>query len=125
MSGPNRTILAFLVAPLVAASALGVLTLMSGNTDIVMILGLVLICYFYCAAPLFIMGTPIYLLLKFIGWLNFWSILATGIGIGALATLGLRFPSVPEQRDLLVFASVGALASFVFWIIWRSGDGKG
>lgn len=120
MSQGNRTILAFLIAPLVAAIALGTMPLISGQNDIVAIAILIFIFYFYCAAPLIVFGVPIYLLLKCFGWINFFSIMTTGIGLGAVAAFGLRLPSLPELRDFELFISSGALASFVFWVIWRS-----
>ncbi len=119
MTALKRTVVAFLVAPLAAAATLVLMTPMSGETDMVAILGLVPLFYLFCAAPLIIIGVPIFLLLAYFNWLNFWSIFSAGIGVAVLATFGLRFPSLPQHQDFELVVTAGAFASFVFWIIWR------
>src|ERR1700712_3544236 len=121
MLGPHRTIVAFLVAPLVAASALAAPAFIIGQADIVVTLGWIFIAYVFCAVPLIIFGTPMYLVLACLSWLNLWSILITGIAIGAISALAVRLPSGPGPRDFELFVSIGALASLVFWAIWRVG----
>ena len=119
MSESTRTIAGFLVAPFASAFMLWAAGVLWRNEDPIATLGLIPILYLFAAAPLVIVGTPIYLVLRRLDCLNVWSILVSGACIGALASIGLRLPSPPTTHDIELFACVGTLTSLVFWFIWR------
>ena len=119
MSESTRTIAGFLVAPFASAVMLWAVGVLWRNADPVATLGLIPILYLFTAAPLIVVGTPIYLVLRRFDGLNVWSILASGAGAGSLAAIGLRLPSLPTTHDIELCACVGTLTSLVFWLIWR------
>ena len=100
MSESTRTIAGFLVAPFASAFMLWTVGVLWRNADPAATLGLIPIFYLFAAAPLIVFGTPIYLVLRRLDCLNVWSILASGAGVGILASIGLRLPSPPATHDI-------------------------
>ena len=123
--GPLFTILAFLVAPLVAALCLAVISPLDGhaiNTDIEFIFGLGALFYVYALVLSSVLSVPIYLLLRKLRLIQWWSTMLAGGVIGACLLVLLNAQALITDLPLVVaWAFIGALSAFVFWLIWRVG----
>jgi ABC-type uncharacterized transport system permease subunit len=123
MSKVTAAIMGFLVAPLVSAVIGAVLTPVEGrlNLDLVSILGLLPIIYFFAALATILLGVPSFLLLLKYKLVTWWSALIVGVVAGVIVALIFKAPSHVEARDLLVMGTMGSASALAFWVIWRLG----
>lgn len=122
---PYRTVLAFLIAPIVSAGVwyvlrLGLLAVAHGTlhwrADVVALLvGAVLFGIPLAAVVTWVLGAPAYLALRRLGWLRLKVVLAAGAVLG-LVTAGL-VAARTEDSSLLhpVLAAVVGTAGAGFW----------
>jgi hypothetical protein len=107
-----------------------------------------LLCIAIAAAHVLVLGGPAYALLKWRGYVRWWSTVLTGFVLAAipvaLFTWPLRYPELKTTASfngvqtmvegtptaagwtqyahgVLFFGACGALSGFVFWLVWRQG----
>lgn len=136
MNTPRRrqaifTVAAFLVAPLVAAFGLALAGLVktdSAHINFEEVAVWTFIFYLYAAYAAFLLGLPSFLVLRRLGAIRWWSATLVGllVGVAVFAFIEPRgfsaIASVPYQAAL--WASIGGLSAFVFWLVWRQGLGS-
>ena len=116
----------FLVAPLVPALAAALTFPVSGGvvkTDIALILRLTVFFYGYAAVVPLLVAVPLFLVFRRMRLIYWWSTALVGFGIGILM---LGIVAVSSEAGFYPIATLlwgggGALAAFVFWLIWRQG----
>ena len=111
------TVVAFLLAPLVPPMVLAILSPLV--TDIGSFLKWTSIFYFYSALATTIFGIPVFLALRQFKLINVWTAILSGFFIGLVVAVCLHFPPLPAEA--IRMAVLGAIATFVFWAIWRTG----
>ena len=120
------TVMGFLIAPMIPAIALAVLTPVTGgliNTDLLSVIGLSLILYIFCMAAALFLGLPSFLFLRSYNAIRWWSAGGLGFCIGAVVEIVVRLPQlVWDFRAIAIFGSLGLLTGLVFWFIWKQGD---
>jgi hypothetical protein len=87
------------------------------NTDIVSVLGLTAVFYPYVLVLGGLVGLPLFLILRRIGMVRWWSATLGGALAGAAAAYLVRGYFYP--KDFAVLVPEGAAAGFVFWLVWR------
>jgi hypothetical protein len=126
------TTIGFLVAPLVPALALGLVTpLDSTGPDARVVLGLLPIGYLISLVAMTLLGMPMFLIGRWLHFIRWWSSAAAGFAIGLLMDVLIRLPyldyfsSSPIGKvaySFLNMGAIGTLTGFLFWLIWRLGD---
>ena len=117
----NRTVTAFLVAPLVAAILFASVSRISSgsSSDLLELLVTIAVVFFYAGAGTVALALPAFAVLRRLGLVRWWSALAAGATLGLLFDL-LIFPwSSPWLRGHLGIPAIGAISGFSFWLVWR------
>jgi hypothetical protein len=73
---------------------------------------------FFSAAAVTLLGVPAFLVLYRFGLVRWWSTVGTGLLIGALIGVAVRFPAT-QLQDLVVMSAMGALSALAFWLVWK------
>jgi hypothetical protein len=128
---PYRTVLAFLIAPIVSAGVWYVLRLvhlavangeLRWRADVLALLvGAVLFGIPLAAIVTWVAGAPVYLVLSRLGWLRFQVVLAAGAGLGLVTAVALAWHT--GDRSLLhpvLAAVVGTATAGIWW--WMLGQ---
>lgn len=120
------TIVAFLVAPIIPATGLALLTVWSFSA-----LAIVPLYYIYALPLTSVFSVPSYFVGKRLGLIRWWSALIVGIIIGTLwGWLFMKESAyAPEivtplffSEQVLKLSALGALAGVAFWWIWSLGS---
>ena len=116
----------FLVAPVVPALMLGLLTPVTAERlDWLTVLGLLPIGYFFSAAATIVFGVPTFLVLRRLKQVHWWSVIAAGFAIGTLVGAVVRPPAknwmAAATDNFPTFGATGACSALVFWLVWRQG----
>jgi len=80
--------------------------------------GLMGLVFYFSLIFVFLFGLPCFLVLERFQLVRWWTAVITGIIVGVIATVIVRFPSYPLFWKLVSNAGTGALSAFVFWVIW-------
>jgi hypothetical protein len=115
-------VLGFAVAPLISAVILSATTRLVDRFDIVARIGMVPVFYFFSALATIVLGLPAFLLFSRFGMVRWWSILGSGLLIGALMGAIVGKPNRAQVPDMLLMAAGGTVAALGFWLIWRQGQ---
>ena len=110
-----------LLCPLVPALAPAVGSAMLGG-NFASALGLSVVFYPFALVATVVLGGPLFLAFRRLRLVRWWSALASGSIAGCVVVMVLSTPSV---ESLCLFALQGALAGFVFWLLWRLGMVRG
>jgi len=121
MKQETATRIAFLTVPVIPALVGAVLTPVTREFDVIALLGFAVIFYLISAVVTAVLGVPIFYWLLRIKLVRWWSALAVGFGIGAVAAIFVRLPNLAHAREILLFGLEGAVSGFVFWVIWKQG----
>jgi hypothetical protein len=105
--GEWRVALAFVIAPL-AAPIIGILETRNSLT-------FMFISGFSYPLSL-LLGIPAYLLFRYLGWLQLWSVLLASAILGGTVALTL-FGGVYDLGRTALFSAFGAVNGLVFWLI--------
>lgn len=115
------TFLGFLGASALPAAYLAVVHPLSGDRDPFSILGTFFVSYFFAAAATIVLGAPMFLVLRRAKLVTWWTAMGSGVLVGVLAILAVRFSGDIELSTLLRFGTLGGAAGLLFWVCWRSG----
>lgn|GEM_PF-7011157 len=136
-SSPSRTVLAFLTAPFAAALIWYVLhaaTLAVANgglrwrSDVLALLGgSVLVGVPVAAVVTWVGGAPVYLALRWLGWLRLWAVLVAGALLGLAAAVMLLGLAEDWTHLYLALAAVvgGCTAGFWWWVAVSDASEEG
>ena len=124
-----RIILAFLFAPLVPV-AVAAMILIVGDffddsysvfaiRDRVELVGGYGLIFSYASALLF--GVPLYLILRWIGLINWYVLLIVPACIGGVFGVLFSWGSSDATREVFMFAAFGASAGLAFWLVHGPG----
>jgi hypothetical protein len=131
------TILAFLIAPLVTAIAVGAWSMpyYSGDKLSGAILGFVVftaIGYEFALLASLVLGLPVFLLLKWLGLIRWWTSGIVGLLIGLVAGVAINWGPYHDLnfagwvkaffQNLVFLGLLGFISAFIFWAIWRLGQ---
>jgi len=114
----GRAAIGFLVAPLAAIAVLFLNDLIGGRQagfPVVTIVGFGVIAYLVAAFLTAALGIPIFLVLRHVNLVRWWSALLSGAAIGVL--VALAFGAVHDGVAIIVMSAAGAASAFVFWLI--------
>jgi hypothetical protein len=114
-------IVGFVVAPLISALILSATTRLFEPSDIVARIGMVPVFYYFSAIATALLGMPAFFLFFRFRIIRWWSILGSGLAIGALMGVIVGTPSRAQVPDMLLMATAGAASALGFWLIWRQG----
>ena len=64
-------------------------------------------------------GLPVFLLMRQLRWVRWWTALMTGLVFGVGVWFAISSPGVSIWSGVFL-GSVGALTALVFWLIWRT-----
>jgi hypothetical protein len=112
----------FLSASLLPAVVFAVLTPILGDRFSIVQLGLVPVFFVFSAAAVLLIGTPMFLILRALHLVNWWSALVAGCLGGAIVSVILRLPAHPVPGDFLIDCPTGAASAFVFWLILKINE---
>ena len=120
------TAVAFLVAPLVAASIMALSGFaQSGGVaeSAALVLGWTFVFYFYALVATLVIGLPGFIVLRKFGLVRWWSSTASGFLIGSLVLIAIE-PSAVTSRpnDFAIWGGIGGLSAFVFWLVRLFGQ---
>lgn len=121
MNKAVSVLLGFLAAPLIPAAYYGVLFPLSGNRDVVSVVGTFVVAYLLSVTGGLFLGGPIFLLLNKLSLVRWWSAVCSGALLGML----LRIVVTPRNLDFpssLLFIVFGGIGGLVFWTFWRIGN---
>jgi hypothetical protein len=111
----------FLTAPLVSA-LLSVVTTPSARTiSVVSTLGFLALFYVISAAVMAVFAIPAFFLLLHFRFVNWWTTVVAGFGIGIIVGVVITLPNSTHPHDLMTPGIIGGAAAFSFWLIWRKG----
>jgi hypothetical protein len=113
---------AFIVASLVPAVVFALVNPLTDKGSVKSLLGWVLVFYLYSLLATVFLGLPVFLVLRRLGLIRWWSALASGAAIGALVTV-LVNPAAAVSRDVFLAIGAGALAALGFWAVWALRKG--
>ncbi len=122
--GERRAILlAVLATPLVPGFMVGVFGGVVNFT-----LKAALFCFvaaYLVSLPLVVvLGLPVFLLIRHLEWLRWWTALLAGLPFGVAVWLAIRSPGTSMGSGVFL-ASVGSLSALVFWLTWRRSSRYG
>ena len=113
--------LGFVIASFVPAITM-ILSAPIVGGDSIVILGLSPFIYFFSTAAIVLFGIPIFLLLRRLQYVYWWSALLVGFAIGALVgVILLPHPVANQINNISRFGLLGSASAFAFWMIWRLG----
>jgi hypothetical protein len=123
----KTAILAFGLAPLVAALLFATITNLDGGFTLGTgeYLLTILLAYAVGLTLEFVLALPTFLLLKHFGVVSWWSALAAGYVLGYVGALIIRSPSAPILRGHIPIALIGPVSGIAFWLIERPARRRG
>ena len=115
----QATLLGFLAASLLPAVFQATVFPLSGERDVASISATFLVAYWFSALFVGILGVPMFLILRRLGLVSWWS---AAIG-GTLGGVMVPFILInnPEVAVLTRFTVLGAVSGLLFWTCWRLG----
>jgi hypothetical protein len=124
MKQAHATVLGMFAASVLPAAYLAILFPLSGARDPVSVISTFLVVYSFVASAAVILGVPIFLVLNKRNLVRWWSATGSGAFVSTVALVTVRTSVHIELEILLLYAMLGGVAGFVFWIFWRSGKLK-
>ena len=109
------------VAPLTPAVFGALSTPITDKLELLPILFLTPLFYFYTFLATIFLGVPAFLLGRRLRLIKWWSALVAGTVIGALVAVLIWLQSKIQVHDFIIFCPLGAASAFTFWLIWRCG----
>ena len=119
----KRTIIGFLAAAALPAVVLTLLTPIGDapiNTDPLSVIGLLPIAYLWALSAAVFFGVPMFLLVRRLNMVRWWSAVGSGALVGAVVAVVIGIPNTVQTKDFLLMIPLGAAAALVFWAIWQS-----
>lgn len=77
--------------------------------------GMALFAFYFALPAVALIGLPLFLILRALGWVRWWSTASAGALGGALVTIVLQLPDTPNPRHFPWMCGVGAAAALAFW----------
>jgi hypothetical protein len=123
LGGVNaRTVIAFLVSPLVAAALFASVSWLSSglSNDPLEPFATAVVVFVYAGIGMGILAFPAYVLLNRVGLVRWWSASGAGAVLGLIFDLGFGSSwSSPWLRGHFGMAAIGAISGLAFWSVWR------
>lgn len=123
MNEADSTMLGLFVAAVVPPCMFVLSVLVVGNgpdANIGIALGMAFLLYLFSLPIVFMLGGPVFMVLRYFNLIRWWSASLSGLAICALIAAYLRHPGPVQPSDLL-YVVTGACTGLVFWAIWRRG----
>ena len=122
MKEDTAALIGFAVAPIVPALMFCLGTPVTREeTSLLTIIGSLPIGYLFSAAFTGLLGAPLFLLARRWNVVRWWSAAVGGAAIGLVASIAVRWPGEINNSANIIYALTGAVAAFVFWVIWSFG----
>lgn len=125
MNENTAAIIGFAIAPIVPALMVSLGTPVTPEgPDLLTTIGLFPIGYLFSAAVTGLLGVPLFLLARRLNLVRWWSAVMAGSAIGIAGSIAFQWPNIGEINSSanVIYALTGALAAFVFWVIWTFGQ---
>jgi hypothetical protein len=126
------SIIGFLVAPIVPALGAGLTTPIVGTSPSAkVVIALFPIAYEISFVAILVVGVPLFLIGRRLRLIRWWTALITGLVAGVVVALVFQWdlltdvPTEPlnvQPATLLLYGTEGALAAFLFWLVWRQSQ---
>ena len=126
MADNREALIGLLTASIVPPVVLGARALTTSGPGVIDASGaqafLVIALFVYAASAVLAIaiGYPIFLLLRHLGYVNWWSAILAGGLIGALFS-GYLWAQHSSAETLASYSLLGMLAGFTFWLVYRRG----
>ena len=92
-----------------------------GRFDTFTILVFGAISYVVSAAVVALIGATVFIWLRRIDLVRWWSAVIVGFCGGVAVAVILRLPTLVSVHDTVLLGIEGAGSGFVFWLIWKQG----
>ena len=120
------TVLGFMAAPIVPGALFAILTPATSNADVVSVVSLLAVGYFFSAMAVLVFGVPSFFLFRHLGLVRWWSALASGCVGGGLVGFIVKLPNGAEPHEILRMGAAGGIAGIVFFLVtWKSTERGG
>jgi hypothetical protein len=117
----HATALGLFSSATTAAICLAILEPIGGYyLNTVLFSALIFLIFTIIAAVVF--GFPGFLALRKFGLVRWWSLTAHGALVGLISLVVFLSDKIGNGKSLLALTAIGAIAGFVFWICWRTGE---
>lgn len=123
MNEADATLRGLFVAAAVPPLMFAISVLVIGNgpdAGIGIALGMAALLYLFSLPIVFVLGGPVFMVLRYFNRVRWWSASASGLVVCALIAVCLRHPGPVQPTDLW-YVLTGACTALVFWAIWRRG----
>lgn len=125
----SATIVGFGVASAAAALMLALVSLISEMHEHQIVLSAAplffassfLVFYPYSLICTVLFGVPMYLIVRWMRLVTWWSAIVSGALVGLVIAVVFRPANQPYVDELLRFVPSAAVAALAFWLIWRQG----
>lgn len=87
-------------------------------------LGMALFAFYFALPAVIVIGVPLFLILRWLGWVRWWSSALAGVAGGAAIAVIVRWPGAPNLRDFPLLCAVGAASALAFWWAVRRRRGN-
>lgn len=87
--------------------------------------GMALFAFYFALPAVALIGLPLFLVLRALGWARWWSTALAGAVGGALVTIVLQLPDAPNLCHFPWMCAVGATAALAFWWAAERGSQRG
>lgn len=77
--------------------------------------GMALFAFYFALPAVIVIGVPLFLTLRWLGWARWWSSALAGVAGGAAIAAIVRWPGAPSLSDLPLLCAVGAASALAFW----------
>ena len=122
MTKSKATILGFLITPLVPALITVATGYLNGrSTDVLFLLGMILLLYIWAGIGMLFFASPIFLILNHFELINWRTSVLSGFLVGGILASILRLPNYPYLVEVVSWGLLGGFSAFCFWLIWRLG----
>jgi len=81
--------------------------------------GVALLAFYFALPAVAILGLPLFLILRALRWVRWWSCASAGALGGASVVMFVSGASAWQARDLPVWCAVGIVAALAFWMTVR------
>ena len=121
MTPAKATVLAFLVAPVLPAVVLAILSTDLTDGELGPTLGFVFVFYWYALTASILIGGPLFWLVSRYASVSWWSAVPSGLLAGVIVWLLLGGNEPEWSSETTIYSCVGAASALSFWLVWRLG----
>jgi hypothetical protein len=109
----------FVMASIFPAAYIAIIAPLSGERNLISIIGSFFVFYFFSAVVTVIFGLPGFLILQKLQIISWWSTVCYGMLVGSFVHIFVTYSVGYDLSLLLKYAAIGGVSGFIFWIFWH------